>query len=288
MMRVSWRSVGRIVTRVVGDAEKQRDPFSRLRYIGIDEISYRKGHRYLTVVVDHESGDLLWAGVGASKKTLDGFFDLLGEARSAKIELVSADAAGWIASVVKERCPKATLCLDPFHVVSWATNALDEVRRDVWNEARRQGQKAQAKELKGARFALWKNPEDLTERQQAKLRDIADTNRPLYRAYLLKEQLRQVFKFAGKVGVSLLDDWLAWACRSRLAPFVKLSRRLREYRPAIDAALTHRLSNGRVESMNTKIRLIIRRAFGFHSAGAIIALAMLTLGGLCPSLPGRA
>lgn len=178
--------------------------------------------------------------------------------------------------------------MDPFHVVQWATDALDEIRREVWNAARRSGQKALARELKGARFALWKNPEDLTSRQRAKLSGIAKTNRPLYRAYLLKEQLRQVFHLPLEAALPLLERWLAWARRSRLPPFVKLARTITTYRPGIENALRYGLSNARVEAVNTRLRLLTRVAFGFRSVDALIALAMLTLAGLCPPLPGRA
>jgi transposase len=126
------------------------------------------------------------------------------------------------------------------------------------------GQKTLAKDLKNARFALWKNPEDLTERQATTLAGIAKTNAPLYRAYLLKEQLRQVFQLKGADGIALLDAWLKWASRSHLPSFVKLGRSIREHRAGIDAALTHRLSNARVESVNTKLRLLTRIAFGFR------------------------
>jgi transposase len=159
LLRVAWRTVGAIVQRVSESMSALRDPLAGVTRIGIDEVSYRKGHRYLTVVVDHDSGRLLWASAGRDEATLRGFFDLLGPERSAAIRLVSADAAPWIASVVRERCPAATLCLDPFHVVQWATRALDEVRRSVWNELRRTGQSGRARSLKGARWALWKNPE---------------------------------------------------------------------------------------------------------------------------------
>ena len=288
LLRIAWRTVGSIVTRVVADAETSTDRFANLTRIGIDEISYKRGHKYLTVVVDHETGVLLWAHPGHDTKTLEKFFDALGPARCAQITLVSADAAEWIAGVVADRCKNAELCLDPFHIVSWATKALDEVRRQVWNAARKNGQKTTAKDLKNARFALWKNPEDLTERQAATLAGIAQTNAPLFRAYLLKEQLRQVFALKGAEGIVLLDAWLKWASRSRLPSFVKLARSIREHRAGIDAALTHGLSNARVESVNTKLRLLTRIAFGFRSPEALVALAMLDLGGMCPPLPGRA
>ena len=170
-------------------------------------------------------------------------------------------------------------------MIQLATDALDEVRREVWNEARRAGQTALAKDLKGARFALWKNPENLTARQQAKLSDVQATNKALYRAYLLKEQLRQIYQLPPRAAIALLERWLAWARRSRLPAFVKLARTITDQRAGILAAIEHGLSNARIEQVNTQIRLIARRAFGFHSAGALIALAMLTLAGLCPSLP---
>ena len=287
LLRCAWRTVGAIITRVVADAEAGADRLEGLRRIGIDEISHRRGQRYITVVVDHASGRLVWAAEGRSEKTLERFFDALGPERSAAIELVSADGAEWIERVVGRRCPGATLCTDPFHVVSWATEALDAVRREVWNQARRRGEAGLAQDLKGARFALWKNPEHLTGRQQTKLAWIAATNEPLYRAYLLKEELRMVFTLRGAEGRQLLEDWLAWARRSQLPSFVELARKVARHRAGIEATLLHGLSNARVESVNTKIRLLTRIAFGFHSAKALIALAMLSLGGLCPSLPGR-
>ncbi len=288
LMRIAWLSVGRILTRVAAEKRACFDPLDHLVRIGIDELSHRKGQRYLTVVVDHDSGLLVWAAPGRDKKTLRRFFDLLGEERSQRIELVSADGATWIEDVVGERCPNAGICLDPFHVVQWATAALDEVRREVWNAARRAGQSAEARSLKGARFCLWKNPEDLTARQQARLAEIAQTNEPLFRAYLLKEQLRQALKLPLAEALELLERWLAWARRSRLPAFVKLAQQIRAHLPGIAAALGFGLSNARTESVNTRIRLIARRAFGFHSPEALIALALLSLGGLCPPLPGRA
>lgn len=287
LLRITWRTVGAIVDRVVAEDRARKDPFDGLRRIGIDEISYKRHQRYLMVVVDHDTGRLVWAGVGRTKKTLNKFFDELGEQRCKKIKLVSADAAEFIGDVVAERCKKATLCTDPFHVVKWATDALDEVRRDVWNEARRSGQRAHAKELKGCRFALWKNPEDLTKNQAAKLSWISRSNNKLYRAYLLKEQLRQVFRVKGKRGIRLLYAWLDWASRSRIDAFVALARKIRKNLRGIQAALRHKLSNAIVESTNTKLRVLARMAYGFKEPDHLIALALLDRGGHCPPLPGR-
>ena len=180
------------------------------------------------------------------------------------------------------------LVLDPFHIVAWAGDALDEVRREVWNEARRAGATGHAKELKGARFALWKNPERLTDRQRAKLSWIAKVNGPLYRAWLLKEELRQVFALKGEAGIALLGHWLGWAARCRIEAFVKLARSVRARLPAIHETLRTGLSNAIVESTNTKLRLLMRVAFGYRDTDALIAMAMLDRGGVCPPLPGRA
>jgi transposase len=287
LMRIAWRSVGWICQRVTAEARSQRDLFAGLKRLGFDEISIRRGQRYLTVVVDHDSGRLVWAAPGRDRKTVEQFLDLLGTERCAQITLVSCDMAEWITRPISERCPNAAVCLDPFHVTKLATDALDEIRRQVWNEARKAGQTALAKDLKGARFALWKNPEHLTRRQHAKLSQIKHTNEPLYRAYLLKEQLRAIYRVPTEHAPALLDAWLAWARRSRLDPFLRLARTITDQRTGIEAAIRHGLSNARVEQVNTQLRLITRRAFGFHSPDAAIALAMLSLGDLCPPLPGR-
>ncbi|MGH8964803.1 MAG: ISL3 family transposase, partial [Actinomycetes bacterium] len=303
LMRIAWRTVGAIITRVWADVEALHDRFAGLRRIGIDEISYKRGHRYLTVVVDHDSGRLVWAAPGRDKVTLEGFFEALGEERCAQITHVSADGADWISAVVAERCVNAVRCADPFHVVRWATEALDAVRRDAWNTARKaaggsrrdgraHGQQrivatGHAKALKRARWALWKNPEHLTARQSAKLDWIAKNDLRLHRAYLLKEGLRLVFQLDPQEAPHALDRWLGWAARSRIESFVMLGKRIRKHRESILAAVQHGLSNGRIESVNTKIRLITRIAFGFRSPEALIALAMLQLGGHRPVLPGR-
>ena len=307
LMRIAWRTVGAIITRVWADTEKQYDQFADLTRIGIDEISYKRGHKFLTCVVDHDSGRLGWAAPGQDKATLATFFDALGPERSALITHVSADGAAWIASVVAEKAPNAVRCADPFHVVKWATEALDEVRRAAWNDARKAARhndarrtrgrpptgaplrpdSARATGIKNCRYALWKNPENLTEKQQTKLAWIVQTDPTLGRAYYLKEGLRVIFKLPLEEATEALDKWVGWARRCRIPSFVKLQRSIVKHRTAILASIEHGLSNGRVESMNTKIRLITRIAFGFKSPDALIALAMLSLGGHKPVLPGR-
>lgn len=303
LTRVAWRTVGAIVKRVCADVDAVTDRFAGLRRIGIDEISYKKGHKYLTIVVDHDTGRLVWAAPGRDRATLTTFFQALGADRAQALTHVSGDGADWITYVVGDHAPQAILCADPFHVVSWATQCLDDVRREVWNQVRRQPggivlagsrvglrynmSRGDAKTIQRSRWALWKNPEDLTENQAAKLAWIAKTNPRLHRAYLLKEGLRYVFKIKGDDGKQALDRWLAWTQRSRIQVFIELGRKVKRHLTAIHAALDHGLSNGLIESVNTKIRLLTRIAYGFKDPHALIALAMLTLGGYRPALPDR-
>jgi transposase len=214
---------------------------------------------------------------------------------------VTADGAPWIRDVVAERCPHAELALDPFHVVSWATQALDALRREAWTQARRaaggtrpggyeKGKPlrrsiGKAQQLGRSRYALLKNPENLTTGQRAKLEWIATSDPSLYRGYLLKEGLRTIFRLPPDEAPAALDRWISWARRSRLHSFVALQQRISRHRKEILTAIDHRLSNGLIESVNSKIRLITRIAFGFHGPEPLIALAMLSLGGQPPALP---
>ncbi len=298
LMRIAWRTVGAVVARVWADAAGRVDLLANLRRIGIDEISYRKGHKYLLVVVDHDTGRLVWAGKNADQATLRTFFSLLGPQRCTQLTRISSDSARWIDEVVATHCPQAVRAADSYHVVSWATEALDEQRRIAWNAARgaargnsrHKSPRGVTKALKNARWALWKNPDRLTDRQREQLAWIAKTHPALHRAWALKEGLRTVFAIAKRSpaeAVEALDRWISWARRCRLPQFVKLAQRVVRHRDEIIASIEHGLSNALVESMNTKIRLIVRMAFGFHSAQAIIALAMLSLGGHRPTLPNR-
>ena len=288
LLRVAWRSVSDIVTRVAAARAGQLDRLAGLRRIGIDEISYRKGQRYLLVVIDHDTGRLVWAGKNRSKETLSRFFDDLGAERAGQLTHVSADGAEWIHDVVAARAPAATVCLDAFHVVAWATDALDQVRRAMVNRLRAGGHHDEAAAMKHTRWALLKNPPNLSGAQRTTLARIAEANGGLYRAYLLKEQLRAIFQTDDPAAArALLAGWIAWAQRCRLEPFVRLAKTIKRYRLLILAALEHGLSNARSEATNTHLRLLTRRAYGYHTAEALIAMADLTRGGLCPPLPGR-
>jgi transposase len=283
LLRIGWDTVGRIVERVMTDHLDERR-LEGLVCIGVDEISYRRGQRYLTSVADHRTGAIVWCQAGRNSATLAEFFADLGD-RKASIRAVSIDMSGEYQRAIREAIPDAQLCFDPFHVCRLASRATDQVRRDEWN-AHERSHTATGRWVKGTRWSLLKAPERQTVNQLATLWEVQHANRALYRAFLLREELRLLYHLDDpRLAPAHLDAWLAWASRSRLKPFVRLARTLRAHRDGILAAIRLGLSNGRLEGLNSKIRLISHRSFGFHSAHALIALVYLCCTGIVIDLP---
>jgi transposase len=284
LLGIAWRSVGAIVERVV-QRHLDSKRLDGLVFIGIDEFSYRKRHHYLTVVVDHLERRVVWAAEGRSAETLARFFDELGPARTRDLECITLDMSAGYLKTIRDRAPHARVIFDRFHVQRLASDAVDQVRRE---QMRGLTDLVEKRAIKHSRFALLKNPWDLTRREGEKLRQVERTNRPLYRAYLLKETLAQTLDYRQpKRAERALREWLAWASRSRLRPFVRLARTVRQHHDGILAYVGYRLTNGLVEGFNTRLRMVARRAFGFHSSKPLIAMLFLCCGRitLTPPLP---
>jgi transposase len=284
LMGINWRTVGTLVERVV---QARLDPsrLEELYVIGVDELSFRRHHEYVTVVVDPLKKRVVWVGEGKGEKTLQKFFDELGPERTQALTHVTMDLGAAYQAAVNARAPQAQKVFDRFHVQKLASEAVDTVRRQ---EVGLQGEAAEGRALKKSRWALLKNPWNLTQRQGEKLSEVARTNQRLYRAYLLKESLAKGLDYRQrKRAEEHLDGWAQWASHSKLKPFVKLSRTIRRFKEGLLAYVSTGLSNGVVEGLNNKIRLITRRAFGFHSAAALTAMIHLCCGGLSltPPLP---
>ena len=311
--RVEWHSVGGICKRVYDEVEAQRGVarFDGLRRIGIDETSYKRGHRYLTVVVDHDRGCLVWAHEGYGRDVLNLFLDELTREQRRAIEVVTDDGAKWIKTLVRRRCPNARWVMDPFHVVEWANDALDRVRREEWQAAKaearavvprtgRRGRprrnevapevaeelRARAASIKNSRYALVKNPEDLTESQRAKLAEVRRAGGRLFRAWDLKEDLRAVFRAGSSAEAeALLDAWLRAAAYCMIKPVVEVEKKVRRRRADVIAAVELGIGNGRVESINNKIKVTVRMGYGFRNTDNLIALLMLRCSDEQPALP---
>ena len=192
-LHVAWRTAGDIAGRVAGRLESGMPcMFDGLTAIGVDETSHRKGHTYITVVVDHERKRVIWAHDGYGKQVLDLFFEELTPEQRASIRIVTGDGARWIDSSVAGYCPNAERVPDSFHIVSWMTDCLDRVRKRLWNQARRAKDKTAAEAMKGLKYAVLRNPGDLAERQSTALATLAgvDPKGQLYRSWQLKELLR--------------------------------------------------------------------------------------------------
>ncbi len=282
---LSWRAVNGMCIRVATEALGRVDLLDGLVAITIDEVKYKKGQRYLTVVCDQFTGKVVWAAKGRSKDTVRAFFAALGRERAARLRFVSCDGAEWIRTVVAAEAPDAIVTLDPFHLVQWANDALDEVRREEWNTLRRKGEAGAAKEFKGLRWLLLRNWENLRGDQRGVIRDLARANQRTFRAWQLKEELRDVLALPLIAARMALDDWLRFASRSRLEPFVKLARSVRHYRASIEATIEWRLTSGIAESVNAAIGRIRTNARGFHDPQAFIAMIMLDRAGIAPDLP---
>lgn len=281
LAKISWPTVGTIIRRFVErNIDKKR--LDDLFVIGLDEVSYRKGHKYITVVANHETGAPVWMAEGRSQKVLGTFFDELGEERGPRLATVSMDMAASYIAEVRERAPKARIAFDPFHVVKLASEAVQEVRR---TEARERKGSSEAEVLKDSRWALLKAPEKLRPEEKLKLAEVAALNRRVYRAYLLKEELRALYRCGPWAARRHLAAFIAWAVRSRLEPFVKLARTLGKHSEGILAAIDLGVSNGRLEGINNKIGVIKHRAYGFHSAAALIAMVFLCCSAIEITLP---
>lgn len=281
---ISWITAGKIAQRVV--AEKlDGSLLEDLHFIGVDEISYGRPKKFLTVVVDHERGRVVWAAEGKSSETLGQFFQRLGAERSSRIEVVTMDMSAAYIKSVAEQVPQAEIVFDRFHVVRLLLDAIDEVRRE---QQRALEDSDERKLLKKSRFPLLKNPWNLTRKEKQKLAAIQLNNRSLYRAYLLKESFQSIYDARSvEEADERFDEWYGWARRSQLRPFVSLAETLRNYWPGIRRFIELRITNGPVEGYNSKIRMISHRAFGFHSANALIAMIMLLCSGITLSPLGH-
>ncbi len=284
LLHIGWHAVGSIIERIV-EQKLDASRFENLRSIGVDEFSYRKRHRYITTVVDHDTSRVVWAAEGKSSETLKAFFRLLGPERCEKIKNVTIDMSKAYIKAVEDSLPSAEVTFDRFHVQRLVSEAVDEVRRSI---VRALDGTEDAKAIKKTRFVLLKKPKDLSRRERRKLNEVQQTNVRLYRAYLLKETLAHALDYLQpKRAEKALRDWLAWASRSKLEPFVKAARTIRSHFDGVLAYIKTRLTNGLAEGLNNKTRMVARRAFGFHSAKALISMIQLICGGITldPPLP---
>jgi transposase len=282
LLRVSWEAVHRVVTRVVADHLDDRR-LNGLFHLGVDEISYKRGHQYLTVIADHDTGRVVWVAEGRSHQALQGFFDALGPDRCAQVQAISMDMAPVWRGACAASIPQAAICLDPFHLIRWANEALDVVYKTA---ARHHGTGTGDRDWRQARYALRAGAERLTDRHRRQLNQLRRTRYGLWRAWELKEELRALFRTVDPSHArAYLKAWITRARRSRLKPFITLAHRVENHFDGIANTVEWRLSNSRLEGINSKIRLINRRGYGHPNPHHLAAMIHLCLGGITVPLP---
>jgi transposase len=264
--RSSWEKVCQSVEYVVQWGLEHRQ-LSQIAAIGVDEIQYARGHKYLTLVyqIEPQCTRLLWIGRERTTESFAQFFTLIGDELAAKIEFVCSDMWQPYLTVIRERCSQAIHILDRFHIVAKMNAALDQVRAA---EARRLARDGYEPILKKTRWCVLKRKANLSEHQRFRLRDLLRDNLQTARAYLLKEDFQQLWDYqspqwAGK----FLDDWCAQVMRCRIEPMKKVARTLRSHRPLLlnYFRAKKQLSSGVVEGLNNKAKLTMRRSFGFRT-----------------------
>jgi transposase len=291
LLRCGWETVDAAVKRLVVEHTEPIDGarLDGLYRIGVDEISYKRGHQYLTVVADHDTGRVVWVGRERSQDAVAEFLDALGPERAAVVEAVSLDGSSIYASVLIDGLPKARLCLDPFHVTKWVNEALDKVyaaapaRPMVWN-----GKRYTRVHWRRTRTALRTGAENLDLAQRELVNAVRRRSYRLWRAWQLKEEFRHLYRLDDpRHARAYLRYWCTRALRSKIPEFAALVARLEKHFDAITAAVELRLSNSRLEGINAKIRVIQRRGYGHPDPDALAAMVHLCLGGIALTLPGR-
>ena len=282
LLRVAWETVHAVVMRVV-DEHLDDSRLDNLFNLGVDEISYKRGHQYLTVVADHDTGRVVWVAKGRNQAALTSFFEALGQDRCQQVKAISMDMAPIWRPPCEQFIPQAAICFDPFHVVRLANLALDAVYKQV---SREYGTGTGDRDWRRTRFALRAGVERLDAHHHELLNRLRRNRYALWRAWELKEGLRDLYRTTKPAHARRhLAAWCSAASRSRLQPFVNLANQLYKYFDGIVAAVKHGLSNSRLEGINAKIRLINRRGFGHPNAESLAAMIHLCLGGITIPLP---
>jgi transposase len=264
--RTSWEKVCHSVEYVVSWGLEHRT-LAPIRAIGVDELQYAKGHKYLTLVYQIDAGltRLLWVGKERTVETFEGFFTMIGEELASKIEFVCSDMWKPYLRVIREKCSQALHILDRFHIVAKMNEALDDVRAA---ESRRMAQEGHEPLLKKSRWCVLKRKENLTPQQKFRLRDLLRYNLQTVRAYLLKEDFQQFWEYNSPLWAGMfLDFWCRQTMRSRIEPMKKIARMLRAHRELLLNYFKAKkeFSSGLVEGLNNKAKVTMRKSYGFRT-----------------------
>ena len=269
MLGIGWGTQERnIVGAIARRNLTWQGRFDGLRRIGVDETSYQKGHKYLTVVMNHDTNEIIWSAEGHGFKVFSQFFEQLTPEQLRSIEQVSGDGARWIDQCVNIYVPHAHRVLDPFHIMLWISEVMDEVRNSEARRLRKLGLIDESKAVKGSKYALGKSYEDMTEGQKKKLEIVMKHAKKLYNLYLIKEAIREIIREKDiNSARKEITKVIYRLTHSEYECVKELGRKLKRHIENWLNAIRFKLSNARIESNNNKIKLVIRRAYGYRNIG---------------------
>ena len=247
-----------------------------LRSLGIDEVSYRKGQKSLTVVYDLERACVVWVGKGKARESIERFFnEVLSDYQKKRIEWACCDMSETFIGAIKEHCPNAELVLERFHIAKALNEALDEVRKEEWRQATGEERKA----LKGLRWLLFRHPSTRSKADTRVLNQLRKSNRRIHRAWVLKDEFNQFWDYKAHWRArDFLKQWTTTALKSRLEPLRKFALTIRKHTDNILTFIDSRLTNALSEGINRIIRMVKNRASGFRTVHAFVDLIYLTVG----------
>ncbi len=257
---IDWKTVKEIHKGYLKEKYSERE-IGFPRVVAVDEISLKRRHHYLTVVINWESGEVLWVGEGRKYETLKGFFDTLSQAQKDSIEAVAIDMWDPYIKAVKEGCPGASIVFDQFHVVKAFGKVIDKVRNAEYRKANREGKEV----IKGSKYLLLKNKENLLKDERHKLRSLLRLNEAITTAYILKDYLKKLWQYRyEKSAKRFLEYWCQIAEASKIRALISFAKTLKRYAYGIINHCKYPIHTSRMEGINNKIKVIKRKAYGFH------------------------
>lgn len=260
LLGLNWKTVKEIDKRALQRAFANPD-YSSLRLLSIDEISYKKRHKYLTLVLDLEHTRVVWVGKGRSQATLEGFFDEIGEENAQGIEAIAVDMWDPYLAAIEARSPQASVVFDKFHVVGHYSKVIDRVRNDEVRKAEDEDRPI----LRGTKYLLLKNWENLSEKQRSRLDVLLSLNNNLNVVYVLKDDLKRLWDCRDRrEAEQVLAEWTQAAEESGIKPLINFARMLNRHAFGLLNHCDYPINNGRLEGFNNKIKVIKRRCYGFH------------------------
>lgn len=259
---IDWKTVKRIDKEFLEEEYGETD-YSHSGYLAVDEIAVEKHHKYMTVVIDFITGRVIWAGKDHTIETLDEFFGNMPEEHLKNIKAVAMDMWKPFINSVKKWCPNASIVFDKFHIVAHFNKIIDEVRR---NEQRDKNKtEEEQKVIKGSRWILLKNRDNLKETETPKLEKLLEVNENLSKVYILKDELKLIWNAGSQIEIEkAVDDWCELALQTELKPVIKFVKMLQNHKYGIVSYANHNIHTSKLEGTNNKIKEIKRSAYGFR------------------------